>query len=119
MRFLLDENMPLSTLEILKEKGYSAEHVRQTSLVGSPDIIIAEYAKRQNLILITKDLEFGSMLFYPAGTHYGLIVLRLPSYFKARQINNVLKDFIDKIDISELANSCTILQVGRYRKRKI
>ena len=117
MRFLLDENIPFSVLDIITNSGFEAEHVRNIGMQGSGDKQVAEYAKKQKAVLITKDLEFGNLLIYPKNSHYGLLILKLPYTFSAKQISKVLKEFLTKIDIKELVNSITILEIGKYRIR--
>lgn len=119
MRFLLDENMPLSVISLLESMSHAVEHVRMTSLRGSFDKEIAEYAKKQNAVLITKDIEFGNILLYPDETHYGLLVLRLPYFFTAKQIVKTLKEFLELVDVKKLVGKRTVLELGRYRMREL
>ena len=65
MKFLLDENLPLSLIEVFNEMNIECKHVKNIGLIGSTDKDIASYAKREKFILVTKDLEFGNFLFYP------------------------------------------------------
>lgn len=88
-------------------------------MIGSSDNKIAEYAKKQKAILVTKDLEFGSLLIYPESSHYGLLVLRLPNNFTAKKMNEILEEFLKSIKVEELVNSITVLEIGRYRIRKL
>lgn len=119
MKFFLDENLPLSLSEIFTEFGFEVEYARTSGLRGATDREIAMYALKQKAILVTKDLEFGSLLLYPPGSHYGLIVLRVPFNFKTDQINRVMKNFIIKINAADLINTITVVEVGKYRSRKM
>lgn len=119
MIFILDENMPLSSIEVIENKGFYVEHVRKIGLIGAIDKKIAEYAKNKEAILITKDLDFGSKLLYLPKDHYGLLILRLPYFFTGAQITKVLKDFLDEIEASGLINKITILELGRYRQKNL
>lgn len=119
MRFFLDENLPLSLLFALHELGFQAEHVKTVALQGHSDVSIAEYAKRHKAVLITKDLEFGSPLLYSKSAHYGVMILRLPHYFNAGQITDAVVNFLKIIKIGVLVNAVTVLEVGRYRMRRI
>ncbi|MFQ6063824.1 MAG: DUF5615 family PIN-like protein [Methanosarcinales archaeon] len=69
-------------------------------------------------IIVTKDLEFANVLLYPLNSHSGVIVLRLPFYFTAKQINKVLREFLTSLDVKELENAVTIVELGRYRMRR-
>ncbi len=119
MKFFLDENIPLSTINIFVKLNFEVEHCRNSKLVGSPDSRIAEYAKKQKAILVTRDLEFGSLLIYPRDSHYGLLILRLPNNFTAKKINDALERLLRNIKVEDLINSITVLEIGRFRVRKL
>ena len=119
MKFFLDENLPLSLSEVFTESGFETEHAKTSGLRGATDKEIAKYALKQKKILVTKDLEFGSLLLYPQGSHYGLIVIRVPFNFKTDQIKRVVKNFISKTHAADLINTITIVEVGKYRSRKL
>ena len=118
LNFFLDENIPSSIAKMLLSLGHKVEHAR-TKMQGYLDEQIALYAKQNNAILITKDLELGSPLIYPVGSHYGLIIIRTPLHFTAKQITEMLKEFIESIDCHDLINSIVTLELGRYRIRKL
>ncbi len=119
MKFFIDENLPLSTISIIQKLGFEVEHCKNSNLRGASDEKIAKYAKEHKMILITKDLEFGSLIFYPKNSHYGLLVLRLPNYFNTIKIMAALEEFLKNIEIEKLINAITILEIGRYRIRKL
>ncbi len=118
MKFLLDENLSLSLIELFEELNLECEHAKTIGLIGAKDKEISDYARKNKLILITKDLEFGNFTFYPKGSHYGLIVARFPHNFKTEQIKNEFKNFLKEIKLTELINAIIILEIGRYRIRK-
>jgi len=119
MKFFLDENIPFSVTDIIKRLNFKAEHTINVGLRGATDKEIANYAKKTGAILITKDLDFGSTLSYPKDSHYGLLILRLPSYFNTKQISNAIKDFLEKIDPKILIGAITVLEIGKYRARHL
>ncbi len=119
MKFFLDENMPISAINVFLKLNFEAEHCKDSKLIGSSDSKIAEYARKQKAILVTKDLEFGSLLIYPKNSHYGLLILRLPNNFTAKKINESLEEFLRNIKVEDLINSITVLEIGRYRVRKL
>ena len=117
MKLFLDQNIPKSTVKELVLLGFQVEHASEVGLSNASDEEIAEYAKKQNAILITKDLEFGSSIIYPSQAHHGLIILRLPNYFTAHDIVRILKNFLEKFDPNNLVKKIVILELGRYRIR--
>jgi len=78
-----------------------------------------KYAKQNNFILVTRDLEFANILRYPKSSHVGIVVLRLPSDFTSDRINSVLNDFAESVDVEELVNNVAIVELGKYRIRKL
>lgn len=118
MKFFLDENLPLSTTDMIQELGFEVEHVKTVGLRGATDKEIAKYAKEKEAVLLTKDIEFGNFLLYPKGSHFGLMVLRLPNNYSGEQIKEKLKHFLINYDEKELPGSIIILQLSKVRIRK-
>lgn len=116
--FLVDENVPFSAAAALAERGYTVRHVGDVGLRGAPDAAIFARAQEEGWIVITRDLGFGNLLDYPLGTHAGIIVLRVPSTFTARQIRDTLHAFIVGVEPEMLKNALAIVEPGRYRIRR-
>ena len=53
MRFLIDEDLPRSTGDLLRQYGHEAIDVRDIGLRGSKDPEIAAYAQKNGLSLLT------------------------------------------------------------------
>jgi predicted nuclease of predicted toxin-antitoxin system len=118
MRFFLDMNIPYSALKVFEELKLESSHARDVGLNKADDGEIAGYAKKKQSILLTKDLEFANAKLFPFGSHEGLIIMRLPTFFKASQFVNVLRDFLVSINIKDLNNAVAIVKPGKYRIRK-
>lgn len=118
-KFFLDANIPYSALQLFKQLNLEAVHARDVGLSRSSDKEIMDYAVNIKGVLVTKDLEFANIRIFPIRMHYGIIVLRLPPFFKAFQFVNVLKTFLVSIDVNTLEKSIAIVKLGGYRLRKI
>ncbi|MBI5002713.1 DUF5615 family PIN-like protein [Candidatus Woesearchaeota archaeon] len=119
MKLFLDENISLLLVFELQKLGFEVEHAISVGLRGAKDGEIAQYAKKQKAILVTKDIEFGSLLLYPKGTHYGLIILRFPCYFTTPLILKHLKIFLINGEEKDLMGKMAIVEIGKYRVRDI
>jgi predicted nuclease of predicted toxin-antitoxin system len=73
MRCLIDAQLPPGLCSWLREQGVEAQHVFDVLGGQTPDTSIAEYAKANKLVLITKDDDFR--LRHPP-VDYRLIWLR-------------------------------------------
>jgi predicted nuclease of predicted toxin-antitoxin system len=71
LNFLPDENIPFSATATLHEQGYVAHHVRDLGLLGASDETIYDRAQEEGWVIVTRDLDFGNLLDYPLGTHFG------------------------------------------------
>ncbi len=62
MRFLADENFPLSSVRILSSAGHDVTAMVLES-PGAPDERVLERAAREERILLTFDRDYGSLLY--------------------------------------------------------
>ncbi len=85
LKFLLDADMPTSSAEVIRRRGYEVEDVRDIGLRYAKDKEIIEYALKNKRIIITRDTDFGEVLRYPK--HPGAIIFRLPYAFTANEIS--------------------------------
>jgi predicted nuclease of predicted toxin-antitoxin system len=51
--FLIDENVPESVTQFLRERGHTIYYVRELSLAGSPDPIVATAGDRLGAVVVT------------------------------------------------------------------
>lgn len=60
MRFLVDANMPRSTLALLATLGPHGEHARDIGLGHAPDSEIAAHARGIGAAVVTRDVDFAT-----------------------------------------------------------
>jgi len=116
-KFLLDADMPRSSAEVIRALGYDVEDVRDLGMRYAEDREIIEYSRKTGRIVITRDLDFGDVLRYP--NHPGAIILRLPSEYTAKELNDVLRDFLSSVEGQILRKAIIIVELGRYRRRPL
>lgn len=69
MKFLLDENIPISFKKKLIENGYDVEHINDNKK-GVKDKNVFEYAVKNKKCIITYDCDFNN---FKELKHYGII----------------------------------------------
>jgi predicted nuclease of predicted toxin-antitoxin system len=81
VRILVDENIPLMTVEQLRSSGHDVADVRGTTNEGMSDELLLKKACDENRLLITTDRGFAS---YRDREHYGILIvaLRMPNRHK-------------------------------------
>ncbi len=77
MRFLADMGVSLFTVAWLREAGHDAMHLREEGLQRLPDAEILLKARQENRIILTMDLDFGTLLAIEQESFPSVILFRL------------------------------------------
>ena len=54
----MDNQLPLALARYLAARGLAVEHVRDLGMGSASDVDIADHARRQDLVVISKDEDF-------------------------------------------------------------
>ena len=95
MKILVDEHIPLMTVQVLPMMGHDVRDIRGTPDEGMQDDALWEMAQREERLLITTDKGFTR---YRTASHHGMLIIRLrrPSRHKIHQrIMQALRQFDD------------------------
>ena len=84
MKVLVDENIPLITVEGLRLKGFDVTNIRGSAEQGITDELLWQKAQHEKRIFITTDKGFS---IHRNETHYGILIVRLkqPTRLKIHQ----------------------------------
>jgi len=116
-KFLVDADMPRSSAAAIRSLGFDVQDVRDLGMRYATDQEIIDYALNTGRIVITRDLDYGEILRYPQ--HPGSVILRLPTGFVAREVNEALLDFLASARSEVLQQAIIIVELGRYRRRPL
>jgi predicted nuclease of predicted toxin-antitoxin system len=116
-KFLMDADMPRSSATAVRSLGFDVEDVRDLGMRYAKDQEIMDYARDAGRVVITRDLDYGEILRYPQ--HPGAIILRLPTGFIAKEVNEALLDFLSSANNDVLQQAIIIVELGRYRRRPL
>ena len=118
MHFLVDEDLPRSTGNLLRRYEHEAVDVRDIGLRGAKDTQIAAYAQSEGLCLVTGDFDFSDIRNYPPREYAGMVVLKLPRTATASFILNLLESFLQQEDlVAQMPGKLAIVETGRVRIR--
>ncbi len=114
MKFLVDLALSPRTVKALRNCGYEAVRVNELGMAKSKDSEILEYAAKNDMIVITADLDFGDILAFAGYKKPSVIIFRLkePS---PDHINSLLLSAIPRI--TDALNKGSIVVIEDYRIR--
>ncbi len=93
------------------------QHVNDVGLQGAADQIIFHWAQSNDSIVITFDEDFADARMYPAGSHAGVVRLRVwPTTIEITEA--ALARLFDSIAEEELQASLVIVDQAKVRIRR-
>ncbi len=98
MKFLVDECISRSVVNFLKTK-FDTKYVQDISSSISDDEVL-ELALAENRIIVTRDKDFGDIVFRDKKQHLGIILLRLEIKHpqnQARVVAKIIDEYLDQI----------------------
>ena len=78
MKVKLDENLPVSLAVRLRQLGHDADTVRDEGLQERNDETVWQASQQEERFLITQDLDFSDTRKFVPGTHFGILLVRIP-----------------------------------------
>lgn len=117
VKFMLDQDVYGVTAKFLNSSGFDVLTVSQLGLSRAPDTEVLSTAQSQGRILITRDRDYGNLVFVQS-LGAGVIYLRiLPSTAKA--VHRELLRVVEKYSAEELSRAFVVVEANGHRFRKI
>lgn len=109
MRLVADECVERPTVTALRDAGHSVLFIAETS-PGVDDIDVLDIARREQLLLLTADKDFGDLVFRNGEPHFGVLLIRAPESDPDENAANTLAAI--ELHGPEMLNRFSVL-VGR------
>lgn len=117
MRFLLDQDVYQITARLLSDLGHDVVSAAQLGLAQADDSTLLRVAREQNRIFVTRDRDFGGLVF-AGDTRVGVIYLRiLPTTQNA--VHTELQQVLLVHAEDELKSAFVVVEPGRHRIRSL
>ena len=117
MKLLLDQNIYACTMRFLANLGHDPIVVSTLGLARATDIELLQKSHEMGRIFVTRDRDFGNLVFiqnFGAGIRY----LRMqPSNQEAVHLE--LQRVLDAHSEDELMRACVVIEPGRHRFRQL
>jgi len=118
MRFLADAGISPKTVELLKQLGHEATHVRTLGLQRAPDTQVIQRARSDGSIVLTFDLDFGDLLALGVLDKPSAIIFRLADE-RVDSVNRRLTTVLTERRGELESGALILVEDTRYRVRKL
>lgn len=117
MKFLLDQDVYASTARLLTDLGHDVVPVARIGLSRASDSDLLKTAREQERVFVTRDRDFGGLVFLQ-DMGAGVLYLRmLPSTQNA--VHQELARVLGEHSESELRQAFVVVEPGRHRFRRL
>jgi len=113
----VDEDLPRSTMQFLREHGYDAVNVIEQNMGGWKDPALWKVVQEEKRFLVTADKGFADVRAFPPGKHAGVLLLR-PDEDGIRPVLELLQQVLKSYSLENLAGTITVVTPRGIRIRK-
>ncbi|NMF60823.1 DUF5615 family PIN-like protein [Pseudanabaena yagii] len=118
IRLLADVHISPKTVEDLQKQCYEIMRSSDVLPANAPDINILEFARTENWVVLTQDLDFSMLVALSRYSQPSLITLRLSSA-KPDIVTQKLLDILPQIEEALQEGSAITIQDESIRIRKL
>ncbi|MEA5488054.1 MULTISPECIES: DUF5615 family PIN-like protein [Pseudanabaena] len=118
IRLLADVHISPKTVGDLQKQGYEIVRSSEFLPANAPDINILEFARTENWVVLTQDLDFSMLVALSRYSQPSLITLRLSSA-KPDIVTKKLLDVLPQIEEALQEGSAITIQDDSIRIRKL
>ena len=113
----VDEDLPRSATNLLREQGYEAVNVIDQNMGGWKDSSLWDSIQEEKRFLVTGDKGFADIRAHPPGKHAGILLLR-PDEDGIRPMIGLLVQVLNSYRFEKLAGTVTVATPRGIRIRK-
>jgi predicted nuclease of predicted toxin-antitoxin system len=116
VKIKLDENIPVSLVQVLTLLGHDVHTVMGQGLSGRADEEIWARCQLEDRLLITQDLDFSDSRRFQPGSHAGIVLVRFQNPGRVT-LFNVLGSIFRNQDIEAWKGCFVVLSETKIRIR--
>ena len=118
LKLVVDEDLPRSLARVLRDQGFAVLEVRESGLRGRADQEVFEFAQKERAAIITADLDFGNVLRFRLGSHYGIVIVHFPNEISTTELNRQFSRQFAELSEKDFKGNLIILEPGKIRIRR-
>jgi len=117
-RILLDQGLPRTAVNILRETGWDVLHTGDIGLSRASDQEILAYARLEKMVIITLDADFHAILAVQNAKSPSVVRIRYEG-IKGQELANLIETIWPKIQIQLESGAMVTVTRKSIRIRKI
>jgi predicted nuclease of predicted toxin-antitoxin system len=118
MRLLLDQGLPRTGAQLLREAGIDTVHVGEIGFSTAADADILAAAQRENRVVVTLDADFHSLLAHSGAAAPSVIRIRIEG-LRADRLTELLRTVCAQCDVELEQGAVVTVQPGRIRIHRL
>jgi len=117
MKFLIDQDVYAGTVRFLTGLGHDVVTASSIGLAEADDAVLLARARAEGRIFVTRDRDFGGLVFvHKSGP--GVLYLRItPSTIQA--VHQEIQLILSRYPENDLQTAFVVVEPGRHRHRSI
>jgi predicted nuclease of predicted toxin-antitoxin system len=116
MKFLLDQDVYEKTRRVLIGLGHDVVTASESGLSTAEDSDLLAAAARDGRVLVTRDRDFGRLVFQHGGGS-GVVYLRIPPGV-LEEVHRQIVEVLSAYDENTLQGAFVTVEPGRHRFRR-
>ena len=118
MRLLVDQDVYRMTIDQLKEWGHDVVTARKIGMQRAEDEDLLKKAKECSRLFVTRDKDFGMLVFFKKEISTGVVFLRMTPV-TVEAVHRELNRLLEKHTEEELAHLFCVVEPHRHRIRQL
>lgn len=119
MRFLLDQNLPPSLVDLLVDAGHDVVHVQSLGMHAASDREIVQVAVDADRVIVSADTDFGDLLASSNAPKPSILLLRRQDRRRAVELAALLLANLDDVSGDLDIGAIVVLGQQRIRVRRL
>ena len=118
MKFLLNMNVPMGLGKLLATRGHDYRHVRDIGMARADDAQIVQAARRNQEVIVTHDLDYGSLLAFSGEATPSVVIFRLRNIHSRNLFSRIMSAWAE-IEYPLSQGSIVVLEDASFRIRSL
>jgi predicted nuclease of predicted toxin-antitoxin system len=117
VKFLLDQDVYAITGRFLQSLGHEVLTAHEAGLSQADDTVLLEEAKRQARIMVTRDRDYGGLVFLRRQANAVIYLRMTPA--TVTPVHDELARILTAYSEADLMHSFVVVEPGRHRLRHL